>query len=584
MSGLCGLCETESTHPGLDHTDGRATPTFILEGLCVAAQMDPQTFLEQLECTADDLGVEETDRSYRESFTENYKPFFPRVGSRYRAELLHACMRQEAQRMVNDQLYKFSPATLTKSLLLKCSLHQLLDILCSWSTTKQCESHTVPDVRPMLRIFDEAWTEFEKHYISDLIDMEAKARSPIVRAVALERELQALERRCEILTTEAAAKQCVHRGIRHIAASIAQENTERHKTSSDSNAVSLQHCISGSQTLLAAATLPSFESSASHIRRLAETASRRWADTPMRDVLQKLVEQIASLNVRNNIQGRGRGDLDLTVLEKAAEVFLISEPTAWSLKECDDVVAASMAARRFLASQVLFSFLEMRNYFTDVADRILFVDPQLSNNKALVARLTKWEESWEIGERFLLRPALLESFCGLAGQIGRAQRIVPDLTTLLENRDAEFFLILPRLVLIFGFLDSFLMPLSASLLPHHFFFGTEELQLSSVMATMFKQFAQVCMELSEAEHSDTWWQALVRGAMAGPGQTHGGAGASEQHEATLEGFLRNLEIFSMELQRHIPEDWNRCCSILTCCVDAARHASATQRATSISTI
>lgn len=589
MSDFCGLCEAESSRSGVDQMDARATPTFLLERLYVASCMDPQAFLAQLEFSACELGVEETDRSYRASFTENYKPLFPATGRCYRAELLHACMNQEEQRMVNDQVYNFSSDTLTKSLLLKCSVNQLLDMLYAWSTTQQRENHVVPDLRPLLKIMDEAWAEFEKHYILDLIGMEVKARSPIVRAIALERELQALERRGELLSSEAAAKKCVHSGVRRIALSVANKNADQSQISAESNTFSKQHLLSGAQTLVDDAALPIFEFSAGDIRRLAETASRRWAGTPLRNMLHKLVQQIASLNACANTQGRGRGDLGLAVLERAAEVFLCPEPTPWSLKECDDVVSASMAARRFLASQVLVGFLQIRNYFTDIADRMLFVDPQLSRNTTLVARLTKWEESWELGAQFLPRPVLLESLCGLAGCIRRAQRIAPDLISFVENRDAELFLILPRLVLIFGFIDSVLMPLPASLLPHHFFGpavaasagqqqGTGDFQLSSEVVALLKQFANVCYSLSEDSEcsgSDIWWQPLVRAAVAGPGATQT-RGAAKEHEAALDCFLHRLEGFSMELQRHMPEDWNQCCSILTLCIDAACASAATQ--------
>jgi len=571
MSGFNMLSTT--TEPVVDMREG-----YILDCLWRACNESQPVFLEQLELAAQVLRLPESDRSYRSQFTENYVALFPPEGRCYRAELLDACMSQAQDLAVNGSHYLLRPATLEKSMSLLYCIQKLLDMLKHWSQTPPADRYNVPDFKPLLTILDEAWTEFEKHYINDLIEIEVRAREPIVRAVVFERELQAFERRCELDPTASGTKKRQHRQVRHIRLPVAQNCAKQRLQSGDSSPISKTLLASPASRTLRNECVSSFiQSSTSDLTRLAETASKRWADSPLRCALEKLVEQIADLNASANIQGRGRADLDLRVLENAAEIFLSSEMDDQDWKECNSATSASRAARRLLASQVLSGFVEIRIYLTELADRLIFVDPQLSNNETLVARLTRWEESWELGARFLLEPDLLEALCGVAGRIGYAPRFAPELTSFLESQDAELFLILPRLVLLCAFVDPVLMALPASLLPHHFP-GAHESTLSCEMLSLVQQFERVCSNPPSAEGpellSQNSWQVLVRKAMTGPGQGHG----TEEHDAALDRFLHRLEGFSMELQRHAPESWNRCCSILTQCVEAVVDASHMQRA------
>lgn len=549
---------------------------YILDCLWRACCDSQTAFLEQLELASDFLGLPEADRSYRSQFTENYAPLFSLAGRCYRAELFDACMSQAQDLTVNGTHYLLSTVTVEKSMSLLYCVQKLLNMLKQWSSTPPAERF-LPDFKPLLTIVDEAWAEFEYHYITDLIEIEAKAREPFVRATFLERELQALERRSELDSGVSGAKKRELPAVRNVRIPVAQNFAKQRLQSGDGSAVSKTLLASpASRTLRDEYALPSMQCSTSDLTRLAETASKHWAGSPLRIVLQKLVEQIAELNASANIQGRGRADLDLRVLETAAEVFLSSETSERDWKERDGTSSASKAARRLLASQVLSGFVEIRVYLTEVSNRLIFVDPQLSNNETLVARLTKWEESWELGARFLLQPDLLEALCGVAGRIGHAPRFAPELTGFLENQDVELFLILPRLVLLCAFVDPVLMALPASLLPHHFT-DANEAALSCEMLSLIQQFHQVCTNLSPTERQDflsqSSWQVLVQKAMTGPGEGLGTTG----HEAAVEKFLHRLEGFSMELQRHAPESWNQCCSILTQCVDAVVDSSHTQR-------
>jgi hypothetical protein len=53
--------------------------------------------------------------------------------------------------------------------------------------------------------------------------------------------------------------------------------------------------------------------------------------------------------------------------------------------------------------------------------------------------------------------------------------------------------------------------------------------------------------------------------VAGPGCPADGF-ASGGHAAAVEALMRTVEGWSLELQRHCPEDWNECSTVLVRCL------------------
>ena len=76
---------------------------------------------------------------------------------------------------------------------------------------------------------------------------------------------------------------------------------------------------------------------------------------------------------------------------------------------------------------------------------------------------------------------------------------------------------------------------------------------------------RVELAYSQGEDLTSWVSTTVLGA---PGEarqdTYDGLEPSMQEAAgnAVEEFMRELEIWSMTLQRHCPKDWNRCSAIL----------------------
>lgn len=323
------------------------------------------------------------------------------------------------------------------------------------------------------------------------------------------------------------------------------------------------------------------ESRSKALHRLAHSASS--TSTKCNEALEHLVMHMAGLNALANVDGKGREDLTFDVLQVAADVFLgrWQPPSSVSSKE-SSTMAASAAIRQFLARRVLESFLDLRRYLVAVADRMLYVDPQLCNNKALVESLLAWEEAWELGSRFIVQPEMLEALCSTAAQIAGSQRYAPELASHLDEQDAELFLILPRLVLLCALAEPTQSVLPANFIPHHFMKETREgeepcavptVSYSAEMTDLSRDFVVAVHDIiASSAHqasSQPAWEVLVRRTIAGPGAETDNDG--DYHSVYC--FLRRLEGVSLELQRTEPEAWNGCCAVLLQCIDAAVEAS-----------
>merc|ERR1712018_431699 len=94
----------------------------------------------------------------------------------------------------------------------------------------------------------------------------------------------------------------------------------------------------------------------------------------------------------------------------------------------------------------------MRCYLSGLEGRLQCVEPHLGRNPELVARLAAWEESWEIGARYVECPSALDAIARILSAMDSAKRASVVFATMCDNQDAEFFLVLPRIVLL-CFLD-----------------------------------------------------------------------------------------------------------------------------------
>lgn len=474
------------------------------------------------------LAVPLSSRSYRRDFSENYIMLLGQGDGIYRPEILSAAIRQESLVLVNGQAHQLRPATLGKGMVLKNCFQELCEIL---SESSKRNRFPLVRLRAAMAAFESIWVQYEEVYISELIHIENLGKRPLAEAISSEFQLLDLE-----FSREPAAQievQPTPRGS-DTSSSLSSEHSLPKSPPSSSSDCDLP---SPPTPPAPPRTLPPAE-----LRCLAESACRGARNTVRRVALERLVLQVPALNGCANGCSKGRGDLGIQVLEAAADLFLsedIQQPTD------------NNKVRETLANAVLEGFLKLRQYLHKASRKMLYIDPQLSNNSDLARSLVAWEEAWELGNDFLVQPDLREAFCGISVEAAAIQEFKPQFAKLVEDQDAELFLILPRLVLLSGLWESSHCALARN-------FGMEGWQWEALS----EEFLKLCLIFPGNQLE--FWKLLVAKALHGPGDCD-----DQEFSRSLEKFLLQLEGLSMQLQRSEPQRWNRCCQLLLRSIGAA---------------
>eukprot|EP00928_Gymnodinium_smaydae_P082683 TRINITY_DN65990_c0_g1_i1.p1 TRINITY_DN65990_c0_g1~~TRINITY_DN65990_c0_g1_i1.p1 ORF type:complete len:541 (+),score=120.89 TRINITY_DN65990_c0_g1_i1:98-1720(+) len=299
-----------------------------------------------------------------------------------------------------------------------------------------------------------------------------------------------------------------------------------------------------------------------------------------REELSRLTKCICKLNSIANVNRKGRDDLDVTILLDAYGTIHRCD-----LADRDQKGSDAMSTARTLANDVTESFGAMRNYLRQVSKCLERVDPNLCNNAGLVARLVDWEESWEVGARYVQHEKLLSAVCDVVSEIRAAQILAPTLRTMIEDCDVEMFLVLPRIIwLRFMAAPECSAELLRSLLPHKFVESEQPVAASgsrhvwdAELATSISKYQQVVQLFSDhgsvaaSSEPESPWATLVRRMVLGSGEdakVYGvlPRGLRDFAMRPIEDLVKDLEKHSIELQRHCPEDWNQCSAILLQCL------------------
>jgi len=515
------------------------------------------TLLKLLGEAGETLNVEFADRSYRESFSTNYKLLFPSDSRNYHFDLLKACMEHHTFLYVNGEKFVLSKQTVVRTEQLQIAWKALDAVLKPWLFTSTSgsdqDTSAIEDLRVVLARLDAAWAAFESTYILELIEIEARAKSFIVKAVAEEQQL----REAEICKT----------GV---------------------------------------------------------VEQRR-----------KFVQTINLINSLANNRRKGRDDLDSSILENA-----IAQQGLHADKDPANSSAALMVAR-----DVTNSFDAIRAYMRQVSKVLVRVDPHLSNNSGLVERLVDWEESWEVGLKYLRHTPMFNALGDVVEEVRKVQDAAPGFRQMCDDCDVELFLCVPRIVLLrFLAEPGECGELLKDLLPHRFLTTADQSNrspkkeravwmprqeaflpgaVSSVPASADKTlpcgpcvgdaglevytvdselkglqdcYRRVWQQLLRLDEPSSFsgrpdlpcwaqisspsaaavagaWQLLVRRVVVGtdgadelyklllPSSTEGVA-----VKTAVEGLMNELERWSLELQRHSPQDWNRCSALLLHCI------------------
>lgn len=156
-------------------------------------------FLDKVASVAAVMRLETAPRRYRETFTVNYRSLFPDEARNYRIDVLEASADQYAMIWVNGEKFEFTEEAMHRAEALQRCWLELGALLERWSqATEQPWWSSRPcrtDLRGALVALDLAWAGFEQRYISELIGIEEKARGVVSQASERERLLQLHEAR-----------------------------------------------------------------------------------------------------------------------------------------------------------------------------------------------------------------------------------------------------------------------------------------------------------------------------------------------------------------------------------------------------
>jgi len=463
-------------------------------------------YLGAVEAAAIALQVPPASRDYRRSFPLNYKSLFPGNARSYRADVLEASLEHYNVIWVNGEKFEFSAEATRQAEELQVAWVELGQVLERWShpSSKPKEHPTTetPPARPeraeltkVLQALDAAWASFEERYISELVQIEAKARSLIVQAIEHERRLWELE--CQY-----------------------------------------ENC---------------------------------WDLPVYKQVLRQMVDAITRLNSVANVNRKGRDDLQVDVLIEANETLRKCNAAGASQENAD-----LMQAAKILSTDVVESFNAIRQYFREIESCLERVDPHLGNNSGLVTRLVDWEESWEVGTAYLQQQRALRALCDAVAEFRNIQVYAPKLADMFEECDVELFLVVPRLIWMrFLAYPQVQSPLLARLLPHHFMdIAGANPSLGAELQTFFEKYLTVERSIRDSREDQDVVAARAVLAM----RTVNGSddndetlssvphGCRANIQAQIESLMIELEGWSMELQRHCPEDWNQYSAVLVHCL------------------
>jgi len=260
---------------------------------------------------------------------------------------------------------------------------------------------------------------------------------------------------------------------------------------------------------------------------------------------RSLIACFGKLNATANLSGKGREDLGLEVLEAA----LRTRATAVGVEGASDGLAAD----------VLASFNNLRSYLRHLD--LNYIDPQLAQNPDLGDILARWEESWELGARYLVTSRVSSALDLLVAQLRAARQSIPAFSAMCDSYDARLFLVLPRMVII-GFLSA---PaereaLIRFLLPSRFTRARGGSRVADgELRALIQRFHDVSKLLRTA--GCVSWDALVMAASASEMEELC-TGLQAEELTQVRELLLELERWSMELQRRCPVDWNQCSALL----------------------
>jgi len=245
--------------------------------------------------------------------------------------------------------------------------------------------------------------------------------------------------------------------------------------------------------------------------------------TSIHEARGKLVEVINRLNSVGNNEGKGRSDLGVEILQLAEKPL-----------ELD-------VELNCLARDICTSFHDIRAYFRSVSTSLDLMEPHMAHNIQLAQRLLCWEESWEIGKKFLVDENMRVALVSLVRHVREVcSDGMNDFEEKLAMCDADALWAVAKLVIL-QFVSS---PTSDGL----------------------------CREfLPECWKNDESLLSLMHQYKRLPASAHVHlyrcATGCEEPNALVEFFWKEIEAVATRLQRRHPTQWNRFVMVFLRCYD-----------------
>jgi hypothetical protein len=182
------------------------------------------------------------------------------------------------------------------------------------------------------------------------------------------------------------------------------------------------------------------------------------------------------------------------------------------------------------------------------------VDPILRNNAGLVERLADLEEAWEMVMKYVEDAGMRCALDAVCSTLTSLQKTEPMFLQMCSGCDAELFLVIPRLILLAFLLDPTKDALMKTLLP-----CKVDLSASGSYCT-WKTLVHTFE--GNVRKSPDFADFLVCQVLHGPGAEETNEFIPKELQDIIRGFMRDLEYWSLELQRHKASDWNAFCALL----------------------
>lgn len=255
------------------------------------------------------------------------------------------------------------------------------------------------------------------------------------------------------------------------------------------------------------------------------------------NIRKKLIQTISEINAVANVEGKGRDDLNVSILLEAEGILR-------------RVSKEQSKAARNIAEKIRNTFQNIRSLLRKYDENIEMVDPQLKNNQDLVELLNDYEKYWEKGKNYFLETKKCNFLIHFSHVIEATCEKYKEFNEKLDCREADIFLIIPCL-LVLNFLDKDDKQICVYFLP----------QLISPTEKIHGLYSELQKDFTvwKSQHLRIYeYYNILEKYLIGVGFTDEEKRILEMKEsnALIEKIIHNIKFISIQMERNNPTEWN----------------------------